>query len=202
MRILFFAAALGLTAPYALQAQAFDFQKLSETVFDSSKVSETKVSETKDTGVRSITWEDLSPPLSPEAQAAAARLNAMIDSMDDKDIADALALINENGNELMEAIDGETVSLEGYLVPLDFEATEAKAFVLVPYMGACIHVPPPPPNQIVFIEYEDGMPMEALEKNIWTPFRVTGAIRAVPAKTELADVGYQMSAKSIRISEL
>lgn len=197
MRILILAAALGLTVSAALPARAFDFQKLSETVFGSSELFGTE-----DPDAREIAWEDLSPPLSPEARAAAARLNAAIDSMNDEDIADALALIDENGSEIIEALDGETVSLEGYLVPLDFEATEARAFVLVPYMGACIHVPPPPPNQVVFIEYEDGMPMEALEKNIWTPFRVTGPLRAVPAKTALADVGYQISASSIRVSKL
>ncbi len=197
MRALLFATAFGLTLPFALQAQAFDFQELSKTVFGSSEVYGVE-----DPDAREIEWKDLSPPLSAEAQAAAAKLNAAIDTMNDEDIAEAMALIDENGSEIIDALDGETISLEGYLVPLDFEATEAKAFVLVPYMGACIHVPPPPPNQIVFIEYEDGMPMEALEENLWTPFRVTGAIRAVPAKTELANVGYQMSAKSIRVSEL
>jgi len=197
MRALLFATALGLTVPCALQAQAFDFQKLSKTVFGSSEVYGTE-----DPDAREIEWKDLSPPLSPKAQAAAAKLNAAIDTMNDEDIADAMALIDENGNELIEELDGETITLEGYLVPLDFEATDARAFVLVPYMGACIHVPPPPPNQVVFIEYDDGIPMEALEKNIWTPFRVTGALRAAPAKTDLADVGYQMSAKSIRVSEL
>jgi len=197
MRALLFATALGLTLPYALQAHAFDFQKLSKTVFGSSTVYGTE-----DPDAREIAWKDLSPPLSAQAQAAAAKLNAMIDTMNDEGIADAMALIAENGSELMEELDGETISLEGYLVPLDFEATEAKAFVLVPYMGACVHVPPPPPNQVVFIEFEDGIPMEALNENMWTPFRVTGPLRAVPTRTELADVGYQMSAKSIRVSEL
>lgn len=197
MRALLFATVLGLTVPYALQARAFDFQELSKVVFGSSGVYGTE-----DPDALEVDWKDLSPPLSPQAQGAAARLNAMIDTMNDADIEDAIALISENGDKLMEELDGETISLEGYLVPLDFEATEAKAFVLVPYMGACIHVPPPPPNQVVFIEFEEGIPMEALEQNIWTPFRVTGALRAAPAKTDLADVGYQMSAKSIRVSEL
>ncbi len=199
MRTLLFAAALGLAAPYALQAHAegFDFQKLSDALFGSSETPGAKTSD-----AREIEWNDLSPPLSPEAQAAAARLNAMIDTMSDEEITDAMNLIDENGNEIIEALDGETISLEGYLVPLDFEATEAKAFVLVPYMGACIHVPPPPPNQVVFIEYEEGMPMEMLEENIWKPFRVTGALRAAPAKTELADVGYQLSAQNIQVSDL
>ncbi len=197
MRSLVFAMTLGLAVPSAFHAQAFDFQKLSDALFGSSEAPGGKAA-----GAKDIEWGDLSPPLSPQAQAAAAQLNAMIDTMSDQEIATAMALIDENGTELIQALDGETVSLEGYLVPLDFEATEAKAFVLVPYMGACIHVPPPPPNQVVFIEYEEGIPMEELEKNIWMPFRVTGDLRAAPAKTDLADVGYQMFAKKIQVSDL
>lgn len=196
MRAFLLATTLGLAAMQPAPAKAFDFQAL-DRLFGTSKTFGTE-----NPDARRIEWTDLTPPLSAEAQAAAARLNAAIDSMNDEDIADALALIAENGSELMEELDGETVSLEGYLVPLDFEATEAKAFVLVPYMGACIHVPPPPPNQVVFIEYEDGMPMEALETNLWTPFRVTGALRAARAQTHLAEVGYQMSAESISIPDL
>jgi len=197
MRALLFAAALGLALPHTAPALAFDFQKLTDTVFGSSESFGTE-----DPDARKVEWEDLSPPLSAKAQSAAARLNAMIDTMDDAEIAETIALIGENGNALIEELDGETITLEGYLVPLDFEATEVKAFVLVPYMGACIHVPPPPPNQIVFVEFEEGIPMETVDRNIWTPFRVTGPLRAVPTKTELADVGYQMSARSVRVSEL
>ena len=196
MRAILLASAFGLAALHAAPSMAFEFRVL-DKLFGKSETFGTE-----DPDARKIAWEDLTPPLSPEAKAAAAKLNAAIDSMNDEDIADALALIAENGDELIEELDGETVSLEGYLVPLDFEATEAKEFVLVPYMGACVHVPPPPPNQIVFVAYEEGMPMQALDSNMWTPFRVTGVLRAARATTELAEVGYQMSAQGISVSDL
>lgn len=195
MRAVIAILALGLSVSLTPPAKAFDFQSLSTTLFGGAAV---YGSETPD--AREITWDDLTPPLSPEAKAAAARLNAMIDTMDDSAIAEAMDLIAENGDVLMDALDGEAISLEGYLVPLDYESTKARAFVLVPYMGACVHVPPPPPNQVVFVEFEEGVPMTVLEETIWTPFRVTGTLRAVPTKTELADVGYQVSANSIAVS--
>ena len=40
-------------------------------------------------------------------------------------------------------LDGKQVSIGGYVVPLDFEATTVKEFLLVPFVGACIRVPPP-----------------------------------------------------------
>ena len=50
---------------------------------------------------------------------------------------------------VVEALDGERVRLGGYVLPLDFNGPqEVTRFLLVPYVGACIHVPPPPPNQL------------------------------------------------------
>ena len=155
-----------------------------------------------DPDVRPVTWDDLTPPLSPQQKAAAAELNIRIDQMTDAEISSAIELVSSNGDDVIEELDGEKISIRGYLVPLDFEATDAKAFVLVPFIGACVHVPPPPPNQVIFIEYEKGLAMKALEENMWTPFRVTGIMRAVPAKTELADVGYQMVASSVVATDL
>ncbi len=53
-------------------------------------------------------------------------------------------------------LDGKHVRIGGYVVPLDFEATTVKEFLLVPFVGACIHVPPPPPNQIVYVKTAKG----------------------------------------------
>ena len=49
------------------------------------------------------------------------------------------------------------VKIAGYVLPLDFEDTTVKEFLLVPYIGACIHVPPPPPNQIIYVTSEEGI---------------------------------------------
>jgi hypothetical protein len=179
-------------APLTTPASAFEISNALDGLFGKSEGSDAVIG-------RKITWEDLAPELSAEARAAAAELNARIDMMDEDEIQASLDIINAEGDTIVEALDGETVSIEGYLVPLDFESTEAKAFVLVPYIGACIHVPPPPPNQIIFVKYDDGIDMTVLEENLWVPFRVSGSLRAASAVTELAEVGYQLKASEITV---
>ena len=52
----------------------------------------------------------------------------------------------------------QMVSISGFIVPIDFYADKTvKNLFLVPYFGACIHFPPPPPNQIIFIQLEAGL---------------------------------------------
>ncbi len=60
------------------------------------------------------------------------------------------------------ALDGQRVQIGGYVVPLDFDATTVKEFLLVPFVGACIHVPPPPANQIVYVKAEKGFSLSGL----------------------------------------
>ncbi len=87
------------------------------------------------------------------------------------------------------ALDGQTVKLPGYLVPLNYdEDGQANEFLLVPYFGACIHVPPPPSNQIVYITAGNAVEMEAL----YQPFWIEGTLRAENASSELAEAGYQV----------
>ena len=87
------------------------------------------------------------------------------------------------------ALDGQTVKLPGYLVPLNYdEDGQANEFLLVPYFGACIHVPPPPSNQIVYITAGNPVEMEAL----YQPFWIEGTLRAENASSELAEAGYQV----------
>jgi hypothetical protein len=197
MRLVSLAVAAALTLSVAPQAHAFEFSK---TV--GNWIGLGKGDDRVDPDAKAVTWEDLTPPLTPEQKAAAAELNIRIDTMTDAQIERALDLIGQNGGEVIEELDGQKITIEGYLVPLDFEATEAKAFVLVPFIGACVHVPPPPPNQIIFVEYDEGVPMKALEDNMWTPFRIAGTLRAAAARTQLADVGYQMEASSVSVLDL
>ena len=58
--------------------------------------------------------------------------------------------------QVVTELDGKRVRIGGYVVPLDFEATTVKEFLLVPFVGACIHVPPPPANQIIYVKAEKG----------------------------------------------
>lgn len=54
----------------------------------------------------------------------------------------------------LKALNGQVVRIAGYVVPLDDATQEDAEFLLVPYYGACIHTPPPPPNQMVLVEMD------------------------------------------------
>ncbi|NIZ11117.1 DUF3299 domain-containing protein [Pseudooceanicola sp. HF7] len=88
---------------------------------------------------------------------------------------------------------GETVQLSGFVVPLDYEGTAITAFMLVPYVGACIHVPPPPANQLVLVT--SAKPYES--RGLFEAVTVTGMFGTAATATQLADVGYALSADRV-----
>ena len=90
-------------------------------------------------------------------------------------------------------LNGKRVKIGGYVVPLDFESTTVKEFLLVPFVGACIHVPPPPANQIVYVKSEEGFEIGAT----FDPVTVTGTMKTETAFTGLADAGYSIDAESV-----
>ena len=53
-------------------------------------------------------------------------------------------------------LNDKNIRMPGYLLPLEFENRKVTEFLLVPWVGACIHTPPPPPNQIVHVKLENG----------------------------------------------
>ena len=91
------------------------------------------------------------------------------------------------------ALDGKRVSIGGYIVPLDFDATQVKEFLLVPFVGACIHVPPPPANQIIYVKSAKGFDV----KGTFDPVYVTGKLTTTVAFTGLAEAGYSLEAEAI-----
>lgn len=90
-------------------------------------------------------------------------------------------------------LNGQNVSIGGYVVPLDFDATTVKEFLLVPFVGACIHVPPPPANQIIYVKTDKGFEVGGQ----FDPVTVTGKINTTVAFTGLADAGYTITAESV-----
>jgi hypothetical protein len=102
---------------------------------------------------------------------------------------------------LVSKLDGQVVKLPGYILPLDLEGTMVRSFLLVPYVGACIHVPPPPPNQIVHVQLKQGFE----NKELFAPVWVTGRISTGMDKTSLSLVdgstdvnfGYALQATKI-----
>lgn len=94
------------------------------------------------------------------------------------------------------AFDGKAVRLGGYPVPLETDAQgRSMLFFLVPYPGACIHVPPPPPNQLVLVRYPQGIELE----DIYAPLWVSGTLKIEQVNNELADAAYAMQADVVRV---
>lgn len=88
---------------------------------------------------------------------------------------------------------GQIVRLPGFIVPLDTVGTAVTAFILVPFVGACIHVPPPPANQLVFVTTPEPYESEGL----YAPVNVTGMFGVSAMSTHLAQIGYALSAEKI-----
>ena len=104
---------------------------------------------------------------------------------------------------LIEDLNGKEVQIPGYVLPLEFDGTKTTEFLLVPYVGACIHTPPPPTNQIVHVVVEEGFENEGL----FTPVWVTGEITTNASEQNLhfvdgaanISVGYALDASEIEI---
>ncbi|MAN51425.1 MULTISPECIES: DUF3299 domain-containing protein [unclassified Marinimicrobium] len=90
--------------------------------------------------------------------------------------------------------DNTEIRLPGFIVPLEFDdEMNIREFFLVPYYGACIHVPPPPPNQIIFVSYPEGFQLDAL----YTPFWVSGTLKLERTENDMALSVYSMDAAEI-----
>lgn len=88
---------------------------------------------------------------------------------------------------------GQIVRLPGFILPIDFSGTGVTAFILVPFVGACVHVPPPPANQLVFVTTEK--PYES--SGMYEPVNVIGMFGTASTSTQLADIAYALSADRI-----
>jgi hypothetical protein len=99
------------------------------------------------------------------------------------------------------ALDGKVVRMPGYVLPLEFSGKQVSEFLLVPWVGACIHTPPPAPNQIVHVRPAKPVDIDGAFASVW----VTGRMVAKPVKKSVfltdgsseIDVGYSLSASRV-----
>lgn len=88
------------------------------------------------------------------------------------------------------------IMLPGFVVPTAFdEDRKVTEFFLVPFFGACIHLPPPPPNQIIHVTYERGLELE----NFYDAHVVHGLLTAETVRHDLADSAYRLQAEGVSI---
>ena len=97
------------------------------------------------------------------------------------------------------AMNGKKVKLAGFIAPLDVDDSSGmlKTFLLVPYFGACIHVPPPPPIMIVLVEPDGGESIHMDDS--FYPVWVYGVISTDSVSTELAEASYKMQNARVEI---
>lgn len=95
-------------------------------------------------------------------------------------------------------LDDVYVKLPGYIVPVDVDDKQKmSSFFLVPYFGACIHVPPPPPNQIVYVTLSE--PMDVTD--IYDAFWIEGTLKVESIQKEIAASAYVLKADKVTLYE-
>ncbi|MGF1685389.1 DUF3299 domain-containing protein [Photobacterium japonica] len=112
-----------------------------------------------------------------------------------------MPMIDHSGEQVQQStvgkvrpeLNGSTVKIPGFVIPLEGDDKVVTEFLLVPYFGACIHVPPPPANQIIYVKFPKGAPVQAL----WDVIYVIGRLKTVHVSHELAEVGYVIEGTGI-----
>ncbi|WP_240482179.1 DUF3299 domain-containing protein [Ruegeria marisrubri] len=134
-----------------------------------------------------LNWSDLAPDTGGEAMEALRKQGVVQHGQL------STPFDQEMNAQVTTDYNGKRVRIPGYLVPLEYKEQGVISALLVPYVGACIHVPPPPPNQLIFVTTET--PYES--KSLFEPVYVTGMFGTAATNTQLAEVGYALSADEI-----
>lgn len=112
-----------------------------------------------------------------------------------------LAIAEQNNSKLVQDLDGKIVRIPGYVLPTEFSGDKVVEFLLVPYVGACVHTPPPPANQMVHVKVDEGFTSEGLFEPVWVTGRITTAMSTQSLSlndgTTEVEAGYQISAIDI-----
>jgi hypothetical protein len=90
-------------------------------------------------------------------------------------------------------LDGKFIKMPGFVIPLEGDNEKIYEFLLVPFLGACIHVPPPPPNQIVYVKFQQGTPL----KKLWDVVYVTGYLKTETINADLGEAAYVIYGENV-----
>lgn len=152
---------------------------------------------------KNLNWEELSPAdWDPTAPLKGLDLDKLEDS--DPRARDALIAVGEawKNAPIEPKLNGLRVRIAGFIVPLDLNRTKLKEFLLVPYFGACIHVPPPPSNQVVHAFNSKKLSVEEnklLKKAtlVAGPITLIGTLETVHSSTSMGSAGYHLNIDTI-----
>lgn len=103
------------------------------------------------------------------------------------------ALISTN---IIKEMDGKNIRIPGFVVPVEFNGDQkVSSFFLVPYFGACLHMPPPPPNQIIYVESREGVDFANLYEPVW----ISGKLSTELFEDKIATSAYTMTLEDFQL---
>ncbi|MEM9738611.1 MAG: DUF3299 domain-containing protein [Pseudomonadota bacterium] len=149
-------------------------------------------------GIRELGWEELMPEGEEErlAQLYQQQMALLYGGAPIAEGSAADQAIQIGTFNTVPELNGVRVRIPGYTVPFDFSAdAEITEFLLVPYFGACLHAPPPPPNQTLFIMTDEPIKIRDLAQAVW----IEGTIYTQTQESELADAAYTIQMDVLEI---
>ncbi len=103
-----------------------------------------------------------------------------------------------SSTRVIQGFDGKAIRIPGFIVPLaQNEDKEVTRFFIVPYFGACLHMPPPPPNQILYVESEQGITLE----NLYDPYWFEGVVSIEQKVDAMGTSAYSLSLDNYALYE-
>lgn len=149
--------------------------------------------------ITELVWEDLIPsdfvqpenPLSTMSQEA---IDKLMDGSEESEVE--LEKLKEAFYyaPVVDELDGKRVKLPAYITPLEYNENQMmNEFLLVPYVGACMHTPPPPANQVVHAKTIEAIKNHSMYEAVWA----IGVLRAKTSQSELAEAGYQLEVEEV-----
>ena len=123
------------------------------------------------------------------------KLNNLVEATN-KDVKDTAYHRALASTRVVDAVNNVAIRLPAYIVPLEFDDEQrVTQFFMVPFFGACIHLPPPPPNQTIFVNYPQGFTLES----IYDPYWVSGVIKNSLVENDTAIAAYTMEVHALYI---
>ena len=149
--------------------------------------------------ITELIWEDLIPddfvqPENPFNTMSQEAIDKLMDGSEESEVE--LAKLKEAFYyaPVVDELDGKRVMLPAYITPLEYNENQMmNEFLLVPYVGACMHTPPPPANQVVHAKTLEAIENRSMYEAVWA----IGVLRATTVQSDLAEAGYQLEVEEV-----
>lgn len=151
------------------------------------------VDEDEKDNLQTLTWDDLIPEgYNAESIIAKYQSKIMITPEGSPEEVELYKVMQAEFDQAPAntTLNTKMVKIPGFVSPLDESDGMVGEFLLVPYFGSCIHSPPPPVNQTVVVNPQQGksIAMSKIRRPVW----VIGEMRVERSTTDLAEAAYRI----------